>query len=93
MPAGKLRKNDTYPDGTIFRRVTDALETMTRRAIEVNRAAQRELVGQTTAAPVSAKRGVAAGVNGAAAEPAQAPAARTRGKRAPARKSKPRRKP
>ena len=93
MPAGKLRKNDTYPDGTIFRRVTDALETMTRRAIEVNRAAQRELVGETTAAPVSAKRGAIADANGAAAEPAQAPAARTRGKRPPARKSKARRKP
>ncbi len=44
MPAGRLRKNETYPEDTLFRRVTDCLEAMTRRAIEVNRAAQRELV-------------------------------------------------
>jgi predicted ATP-dependent protease len=45
MPAGKARKDGTYAEGTLFRKVTDALEAMTRRAIEVNRAAQRELVG------------------------------------------------
>ena len=45
MPAGKARKDGTYAEGTLFRRVTDALEAMTRRAVEVNRAAQRELVG------------------------------------------------
>ena len=50
MPAGKLRKNDTYSDGTFFRRVTDCLEAMTRRSIEVNRAAQKELVAPTTPA-------------------------------------------
>ena len=48
LPAGKLRKDDTYADGTLFRKVTDCLEAMTRRAIEVNRAAQRELVAPTT---------------------------------------------
>jgi predicted ATP-dependent protease len=61
MPAGKLRKDDTYPEGTIFRRVTDALEAMTRRGIEVNRAAQRELVGPTAPTAIAAKRGVDAG--------------------------------
>jgi predicted ATP-dependent protease len=54
VPAGKLRKDDTYPEGTIYRKVTDALEAMTRRAVEVNRAAQRELVG---AGANSVKRG------------------------------------
>ncbi len=48
LPAGKLRKDGTYPDGTFFRKVTDCLDAMTRRAIEVNRAAQRELVAPTT---------------------------------------------
>jgi predicted ATP-dependent protease len=48
MAAGKLGKNDRYPEGTIFRRVTDALEAMTRRGIEVNRAAQKELVSTVT---------------------------------------------
>ncbi len=92
VPAGKLRKDDTYPEGTIFRKVISALETMTRRAIEVNRAAQRELVGQITAAPAAVKSGTTAGANG----PAQAPrgaAASPRRKRASIRKSKPRRKP
>jgi hypothetical protein len=55
VPAGKLRKDDTYPPGTIYRKVTDALEAMTRRGIEVNRAAQRELVGAP--AQNAAKRG------------------------------------
>ena len=49
MPAGRARKDGTYMDGTLFRRVTDALEAMTRRAVEVNRAAQRELVGAPNA--------------------------------------------
>jgi len=92
VPAGKLRKDDTYPEGTIFRKVTSALETMTRRAIEVNRAAQRELVGQTTAAPAAMKRGVTAGANGAA-ETSHDHAASPRRKRASTRKSKARRKP
>ena len=47
MPAGRLRKDDTYSQGTFFRRVTDCLEAMTRRSIEVNRAAQKELVAPT----------------------------------------------
>ena len=42
MPAGRLRKDGTYAEGTLFRKVTDALETMTRRAIELNRAASRD---------------------------------------------------
>ncbi|MBF6600374.1 MAG: AAA family ATPase [Dehalococcoidia bacterium] len=48
MPAGNLRKDGTYTRGTFFRKVTDCLEAMTRRAIEVNRAAQKELVAPTT---------------------------------------------
>jgi predicted ATP-dependent protease len=84
LPAGKIRrKDDTYPDGTIYRKVTDALEAMTRRAVEVNRAAQRELVGQTTAtAPLAGKR--APGGNGAAADPSDEAAARA-AKKHPAR--------
>jgi predicted ATP-dependent protease len=53
MPAGKLKKNDTYSEGTFFRRVTDCLEAMTRRSIEVNRAAQKELVAPATPAASS----------------------------------------
>ncbi len=57
MPAGRVRKDGTYPEGTFYRKVTDALNAMTRRAIEVNRAAQRELVGPTTPSAVSAEKG------------------------------------
>ncbi len=56
MPAGKLRKNDTYPESTFFRKVTDCLEAMTRRAIEVNRAAQRELMAPAPANSTSNRR-------------------------------------
>jgi predicted ATP-dependent protease len=88
MPAGKLRKDDTYPPGTIYRRVTDALEAMTRRAVEVNRAAQRELVG---AGPNSAKRGdsvhadgsAGASTNGATGDAAADPPRRPPKRRAP----------
>lgn len=52
LPAGKIRKDGTYAEGTVFRKVTNALESMTKRAIEVNRAAsQRDGVG-ATAVPV-----------------------------------------
>jgi predicted ATP-dependent protease len=37
VPAGKLRKDNRYGEGTFFRKVTDALEEMTRRAMEVKR--------------------------------------------------------
>jgi predicted ATP-dependent protease len=90
MPAGKIRsKDDTYPEGTIYRKVTDALAAMTRRAVEVNRAAQRELVGQTTTTALSGKR--VPGGNGAAADPpadATAPPAKETAakKRAPRRR-------
>ena len=40
MAAGKLRKDCTYAEGTLFRKVTDTLEAMTQRAIEVNRGAR-----------------------------------------------------
>ena len=40
MAAGKLRKDGTYAEGTLFRKVTDTLEAMTQRAIEVNRGAR-----------------------------------------------------
>jgi predicted ATP-dependent protease len=54
MPAGKLRKDGSYPEGSVYRKVTDALEAMTRRAIEVNRAAnQREPIATTSAASSS----------------------------------------
>jgi len=56
MPAGRLRRDNTYPEGTLFRRVTDALEAMTRRAIEVNRAAQRELMAPAGQPAAAAKR-------------------------------------
>jgi len=56
LPAGRLRKDGTYPEGTFFRRVTDTLESMTRRAIEVNRAAQRELMAPATQPPAAAAR-------------------------------------
>jgi len=48
MPAGKQRADGTYPPNTFFRKVTDALETMTRRAIEVNRAARADGVAPTS---------------------------------------------
>jgi predicted ATP-dependent protease len=84
VPAGKLRKDDSYPEGTIFRKVTDALEAMTRRAIEVNRAAQRELVGPTTATPLAAKR--AATTNGAGEDAAEVAAKEPPKRRTPPRK-------
>jgi predicted ATP-dependent protease len=56
VPAGAARKNGAYPEGTIFRKVTDTLEAMTRRAIEVNRAAQRDGVAPTSVSPVAEKR-------------------------------------
>jgi predicted ATP-dependent protease len=67
MPAGKLRRDGTYPEGTLFRRVTDALEAMTRRAIEVNRAAQQELMASTPAQPAAAAKRTRPGGNGARA--------------------------
>ncbi|MHB8375651.1 MAG: Lon protease family protein [Dehalococcoidia bacterium] len=56
IAAGRPRKNGTYTDGTLFRKVTDCLEAMTRRAVEVNRAAQRELMAPATASPDGARR-------------------------------------
>ncbi len=49
VPAGKLRKDGTYAPNTLFRNVTDALEAMTKRAMEVNRGA-REPVAPTSVA-------------------------------------------
>jgi len=54
VPAGKLRKNGTYAEGTMFRRVTDTLAEMTKRAMEVNRGA-REPVAATSVAADGAK--------------------------------------
>ena len=54
VPAGKLRKDGTYAPGTMFRRVTDALAEMTKRAIEVNRGA-RDQVAPTSVAADGAK--------------------------------------
>jgi predicted ATP-dependent protease len=55
VPAGKLRKDDTYPEGTVFRKVTDALEAMTKRAMEVNRGS-RDGVAPTSVSPNGAGR-------------------------------------
>jgi len=55
MPAGRLRKDGTYPPDTLFRKVTDALEEMTKRAMEVTRGAQRESVAPTSVTPEAAK--------------------------------------
>ena len=49
LPAGRLRKDGTYPKGTMFRKVTDALAAMTKRAMEVNRGA-RDGVAPTSVA-------------------------------------------
>lgn len=55
MAAGKLRKDGTYADGTLFRKVTDTLEAMTKRAMEVNRGA-REPVAPTSVAADGARK-------------------------------------
>lgn len=93
MPAGRARKDGTYAEGTLFRRVTDALEAMTRRAVEVNRAAQRELVGtqhsrRNGEAPAPSKPPVKVGGGSANGRRPGNPAAPKR----PARKKAPRRK-
>ncbi len=54
VPAGKLKKDGSYPEGTVYRKVTDMLEELTKRAIEVNRGA-REPVAQTSASPNGAR--------------------------------------
>jgi predicted ATP-dependent protease len=53
--AGKLRKDGTYTEGTLFRKVTDALEAMTKRAMEVNRGA-REPVAPTSVSADGTKK-------------------------------------
>jgi predicted ATP-dependent protease len=58
VPAGKVRKDGSYPEGTAFRKVTDMLEELTKRAIEVNRGA-REPVAPTSASPTGARDGKA----------------------------------
>jgi len=55
MAAGKLRKDGTYAEGTLFRKVTDTLEAMTQRAIEVNRGA-RDGVAPTSVSPNGSRR-------------------------------------
>jgi predicted ATP-dependent protease len=47
VPAGRLRKDGSYPEGALFRKVTDMLEELTRRAMEINRGA-REPVATTS---------------------------------------------
>ena len=54
VPAGRLRKDGTYPDGTMFRKVTDALAAMTKRAMEVNRGSRGD-VAPTSVATDGAK--------------------------------------
>ena len=48
VTAGKPRKDGTYPEGTLYRKVTDMLEELTKRAMEVNRGT-REPVAPTSA--------------------------------------------
>jgi predicted ATP-dependent protease len=50
LAAGKQRKDGSYPEGTIYRKVTDMLEELTKRAMEVNRGA-REPVAPTSTSP------------------------------------------
>ncbi|MBI5289814.1 MAG: AAA family ATPase, partial [Chloroflexi bacterium] len=50
MPAGKLRKDGSYPEGTLFRRVTDMLEELTKRAMEVNRGSREPLAPTSVSA-------------------------------------------
>ena len=56
VPAGKLRKDGSYPEGTIFRKVTDMLEELTKRAMEVNRGT-REPVSPTSASSDTSRNG------------------------------------
>jgi predicted ATP-dependent protease len=65
LPAGKLRKDGTYPEGTLFRLVTDRMEALTRRAIEVNRAAQVELTRPAAIQPAAAAKRTRPRSNGA----------------------------
>jgi lon-related putative ATP-dependent protease len=65
LPAGKVRKDGTYPEGTLFRLVTDKMEALTRRAIEVNRAAQVELTRPAAIRPTAAAKRTRSRGNGA----------------------------
>jgi predicted ATP-dependent protease len=56
IPAGKLHKDGTYGAGTLFRKVTDALEEMTKRAMEVNRGVAREETAPTSVSRTNSKR-------------------------------------
>lgn len=56
MPAGRPKKDGTYPEGTLYRKVTDMLEELTKRAMEVNRGA-REPIAATSASPNGARGG------------------------------------
>jgi predicted ATP-dependent protease len=56
VPAGKLHKDGTYAAGTLFRKVTDALDAMTKRAMEVNRGLARDETAPTSVSPNTSKR-------------------------------------
>jgi hypothetical protein len=56
VPAGRLKKDGSYPEGTVFRKVTDMLEELTKRAMEVNRGT-RDPVAPTSASPDAARNG------------------------------------
>jgi predicted ATP-dependent protease len=56
MPTGRLRKDGSFPEGTLFRKVTDMLEELTKRAMEVNRGA-REPVAPTSASADPSRNG------------------------------------
>jgi predicted ATP-dependent protease len=72
MPAGKLKKDGSFPEGTIFRKVTDMLEELTKRAIEVNRGA-REPVAPTSASPDGSRNGKEAAKDKKAEKPKPPP--------------------
>jgi predicted ATP-dependent protease len=72
MPAGKLKKDGSFPEGTIFRKVTDMLEELTKRAIEVNRGA-REPVAPTSASPYGSRNGKEAAKDKKAEKPKPPP--------------------
>jgi predicted ATP-dependent protease len=56
ITAGNVRKDGTYAAGTLFRKVTDALEAMTRRAMEVNRGSREAVAPTSVSANGNTKR-------------------------------------
>ncbi len=53
LPAGKVKPNGAYPEGTVYRQVTDSLEALTRQAMELNRGARNGIVPTSASASTS----------------------------------------